>query len=464
MRYQLSILLAILLYVPLAAHTQAVQVLRIEIQGIAKTKEVTVLRELDFTAGDTLTQTTLTERFERNRDNLLNTALFTDVEINISEWNTEAQQITVLISVKEAWYLYIVPILELADRNFNVWVQEHNAAFNRVNLGVRIIHINLSGSRDRLKFKAQFGYTKKFEAKYQVPYFNREKTLGGHIKATWSANKEVVYLNQGNKEVFYRDENNDVLRRFQIQAGLQFRPNLYFTQDVELSFYNNWINGQIALDNNPDFFLQSKSIQNYFSLRYRAILDKRDLQLLPTQGPRVGVEILKEGMGLGDINTLSIAPLGEYNFALSGRLSAGVLAKCRYGIIRSQPPFHNYLGLGYGGDLIRGYELYVLNGLDYIYAKTGIKMRVAEARINWKRKLPKAFRDMDIQLFVSANFDAGYVNDPFYAEGNPYVNKTIYGGGPAMSLMLYHTFVFHFEYNFNDAGENGLFLRTMTSF
>jgi outer membrane protein assembly factor BamA len=456
--------MALLWLTPALALGQSLEVLRIDLEGLVKTKDVTVLRELNFTSGDTLSLSDITNRFDRNRDNLLNTALFTDVEINITEWNTNTQQVVVSITVKEAWYLYIIPIAELADRNINVWIQEHAAAFNRVNIGVRLIHINMTGVRDRLKFKAQFGYTKRFETKYELPYFNREKTLGGFMKASWSANKEVVYLNQGNKELFYKDDDKDVLRRFQAQAAIKFRPNLYFTHEALLGFDRNWTAEQIAEDNNPDFFLKGRTRQNFLSLRYVAEYDKRDLQLLPTSGPRIGLELLKQGLGIGDINTLYVSPYGEYYIPLSPKLTLGAQAKVHVGLIRTKPPFYNYVGLGYGSDYVRGYEIYVINGLDYYLAKAGIKIKMAETRLDWKRKLPKAFRVMSIQLFVTTNIDIGYVTDPFYSEGNPLVNRTIYGGGPGLTIMLYNTFAFHMEYNFNDLGENGIFLQTRTSF
>jgi outer membrane protein assembly factor BamA len=322
----------------------------------------------------------------------------------------------------------------------------------------------MTGVRDRLKFKAQLGYTKKFETKYELPYFNREKSLGSFMKVSWSGNKEVVYLNQDNKELFYKDEDKDVLRRFQAQAGVTFRPSLYFSQEALISFDRNWITEQIAEDDNPNFFLEGRNIQNFLSLRYIAEYDKRDLQLLPTNGPRIGIEVLKQGLGLGDINTLYASPYGEYYIPLSPKLSVGAQAKARVGLIRNRPPFYNYVGLGYGSDFVRGYEIYVINGMDFYLAKTGIKMRLAEARFDWRRKLPKAFRMMSIQLFATSNFDIGYVRDPFYSHGNPLVNRTLYGGGPGITLILYNTFAYHLEYNFNDLGESGLFLQTRTSF
>ena len=448
------------------ARAQTVQISGIEITGNDRTKELTILRELDFAPGDTISQAQLSLRLERSRTNLLNTALFTAVEMNVSEWDTDQHKITVSVTVKEAWYLYILPIFDLADRNINVWITEHNAAFNRTNIGLRVIHINLTGVRDRLKAKAQLGYTRKLQFDYKLPYFNKQKSLGLLVKTGWSANREIVYRIQDNKEQFYRDpQDKDVFGNVLVQAGLQYRPNLYFSQELELSYQFNKVAQQIAEDDNPDFFLDGRTRQEFISLKYKAIYDTRNLRLFSTKGLLLSAEVLKEGVGIfGDLNNLSILPHVEYDFPVAKRISVGLVGEFKYSLIRDQQPFWNYRGLGYQQSFVRGYELYVINGLDYVLGKVNTKVLVAQTQINWKKKLPKAFREMSLQLFGTLNYDIGYVKDPFYSEGNPLVNRTLSGGGPGLSLILYYNFAISLEYNFNNRGENGLFLQTKTSF
>jgi outer membrane protein assembly factor BamA len=441
------------------------EVTQIDIRGNQQTRETTILRELDFKVGDSILQAHLPGRFERNKNNLLNTALFTEAELNIAEWNVATGQIIVTVDVKEAWYIYVVPIVELADRNFNVWVQEHDAEFSRLNLGIRAIHINLSGIRDRLKVKGQVGYTRKFETEYQLPYFNRDKTLGLHLNLFMTANREVAYLSEGNKEVYYRDDNSDVFKRLRVQAGVQFRPNLYFQHEFEASYHRNRIAHQIAVDNNPDFFLKQRTKQEFIGLRYKAEYDKRNLKLFPTQGFLLSAEIMKDGIGLfDDINNLSLTSTAEYYLPVSNTVNLGFLARGEVGLIREKQPFWNYLALGSGRDYLRGYELYVINGLDYAYEKSSLRIRLLDTGINWGRRMPRHFREMPVQIYTTLNLDVGYVNDPFYDHGNPLVNRFIFGWGPGVSLLLFHMFAIHVEYNVNDLGENGLFLHSKTSF
>ena len=447
------------------ATAAALEVSRIEVSGHKRTKEFTILRELDFAVGDTIAIHELSRRLERNRSNLLNTALFTEVEVNIKNWDHSARRIVVSVVVREALYIYVIPIIELADRNFNVWWQEHNRAFNRLNLGVSVQHINFTGVKDRLKAKGHLGYTQKFEADYVLPHFDRGKSIGLLVNVFWSSNKEVAYRTQEDKQLFYKDDHTPVFERLRFTAGLRYRPNLYTTHVIEASFHSNRIDPRIAHDNNPDFFLNQKSRQNYFSLRYKGVYDGGDLQLFPMKGWLGGIEIIKEGLGPDDdMNALSMLPFIEYHVPLSQGISLSVATKVQYGLIRKKQPFWNYQGLGYGREYIRGYELYVVNGLDYIYGKGSLKARILDSQINWKRIMPRVFREMPYQLYLTMNYDIGYVNDPFYAEGNNLINRSISGGGPGLVVLLYYTFGLHLEYNFNQLGESGVFLHSKTAF
>ena len=68
---------------------KSVLVRSIDVNGNKKTKTALILRELDFGQGDSLAITDLTDRLQANERLLMNTGLFNQVQINISNWNTE---------------------------------------------------------------------------------------------------------------------------------------------------------------------------------------------------------------------------------------------------------------------------------------------------------------------------------------------------------------------------------------
>ena len=172
--YRIFILFIGSIFIPDTLLGQTVTVKTIEIYGLKRTKEHIVHRELTFQTGDSLDQMTLGDIFERNRHNLLNLGIFNEVEFNIREWDTEKDEIDIVIEFTESWYIYAVPVFEIADRNFNVWWTTYNHAFNRLNIGARLDWLNFSGRNDKLKAKWQIGYTPKQEIEYRFPYFNKK--------------------------------------------------------------------------------------------------------------------------------------------------------------------------------------------------------------------------------------------------------------------------------------------------
>src|SRR5690242_19561559 len=183
---------------------QSVKVTSIQVTGLKRTKEKIVLRELTFAVGDSILQNDLGPTMEKNRNNLLNLGIFNDVLVNVSEWNTELDEIEIIIDVKESWYVYLLPITDIADRNFNVWWNTHHHELDRLNLGAQLDFLNFSGHNDKFKAKLQFGYTPKQEIEYRFPYFNKSQSLGLTVGVLHSQNKEVNYQTINNKEEFIK--------------------------------------------------------------------------------------------------------------------------------------------------------------------------------------------------------------------------------------------------------------------
>eukprot|EP01036_Dinobryon_divergens_P058664 gene58664-78264_t len=69
--------------------------------------------------------------------------LFNTVEMQIAPPDS-AGLTHITIYLKERWYLFVIPIVEIADRNFNQWWLAENK-LSRLNYGVRIRRSNLRG-------------------------------------------------------------------------------------------------------------------------------------------------------------------------------------------------------------------------------------------------------------------------------------------------------------------------------
>lgn len=458
------VLLPVVAATQIAADVQAfVRIDTIILEGNRKTRSAFILRELEFSAGDTLALATLAETLERNRLRVMNTSLFSSSAVSL-ETLEPGNRLAVRFQLVETWYIYPIPVFELADRNFNVWWTEFNRSLKRVNYGVSWTHLNLSGWADVLKINLNFGYTNRYEAVYERPWFNRRQTLGFRVAVGLNRAHEVAYLTQGNKQIF--SVNPDIWQRERLYANLTFnwRPGLFDNHSLALEYHRNQVSDSIATEVNPAYFLQGKTRQQHFSLVYRFVSDRRDIRPYPLRGWLGAVEIRQNGLLPSDDLHLFRAS-GELRryFLFTPRLSLETIAKVRVSFPRRAPPFFNNQALGYGNDLVRGYEFFVMDGLDYGLFRSSFHIGIFDRSINLGRLMPvQAFRVMPFKVYLSLNNDLGYANDPFYSAGNPLNNRLLHGYGIGLDVVAYYNMVAKFEWSWKGVGGGGFYLNINT--
>jgi len=438
------------------------------IDGNKKTKDKIILRELDIDLGDTLYTEDLGQRILENEKRILNTGLFTNVKINIKDWDERTKEARAEISLVENWYIYPAPIFELADRNFNVWWNEQNRSLDRINYGARVTHINLTGHRDKFKMTLQRGYTKKYELDYNYPYLDAAQTLGIRFNLFYSENTEMGYETIGNKTIFYRDDANDriLLSRLRLNVRLQYRPSLYQHHNFNIEFHRNDIDDFIATELNPDYFLNGLNRIRFFRLNYEYRYDKRVFFLYPQGGYQFGLNIDKSGLGVfKEFNLFSGYVFGEIYHKPFERLIIAQSVKAKANFTRDKVAFANNTGLGYGADIIGGYELYVIDGTDYFLTQSSFRFVAIDKVINLGKTMPvPAFKPLSLKMYLTFNFDTGYVNEPTYKATNTLNNRWIYGYGPGLDIILYNNWLFQIEYSFNQLGDKGVYIHNSISF
>lgn len=436
----------------------------IQLEGNKRTKAHIIYRELDLSLGDTVWLAEMADRFEFNRLRILSTGLFSHAQLNVRDWNTEKHTAAIQITLQENWYLYPSPIFDLADRSFAVWWREQGRDWGRVNYGLRLTHLNLTGNHDRLKFKLQFGYTRKYEAKYRYRYL-KQGGWGLETKILFAESKEIGYATLGNKTLFHRGLDDRVMRqRFQAGVGLLNRPNRYFTQSIRLDLHSNWIDADIAQELNPAYFGEGRQGSRMLALDYHVELNKKDYAIYPQRGYALLGQVKKEGVGIfGDVNLLSVRAGAEL-YASRGRWIVGTRCRAKANLTRGAIPFANNTGLGYGKDLVRGYELYVIDGSHYGLARSHLSVKIWDQLLDNTLLPIRQFKKMDVKAYLRWTLDLGYVNEPSYAAGNPLANEVLLGYGPALDVVLFNLLLVKFEYNINRHGESGFFIKTGSSF
>jgi outer membrane protein assembly factor BamA len=460
------ILIAGLLFLFECAFGQTVTVKSITIHGLKRTKASIVYRELTFKEGDSIPQADLGPVLERSRNNLLNMGIFNEAIVNISEWDTKAEVVDISIEVKESWYIYAMPILELADRNFNVWWTTYNHAFNRLNLGARLDWLNFTGRNDRIKAKIQFGYTPKQELDYRFPYLNKRQSLSISTGFNHSINKEISYITEDNREQFVQLDERVLQERWQGNIRAFYRPSLLIKYELALGYQYLKIDEDIVKEYNPVYFSNGDSTHSVFSLRGVFEYDDRDIKLFPARGIKAAIEFEKIGLTKGADENLLISFLTlEVNIPTGRRFQHRFSSITKYSFSRSRPSQIYYRGLGSGVKYVTGYELYIVDGLDFTLGKYQFAYKLVEKQMDLGDVMPiDQFRKANYAIYLSLLAETGYSNDPYLGETNPLANEWLYGFGGAATLMLYNNFLFQFSYSVNHLGEAGFFIHNRTSF
>jgi outer membrane protein assembly factor BamA len=206
--------------------------------------------------------------------------LFVTVDVVTKE--VGSHQIDIEVNVKERWYVFAFPVFELADRNFNEWWYERGRSFRRTLYGARLSYKNVTGNADRINAIFEFGFTRRTQILYSLPYIDKAQKTGISFSASYQTNKEVAYRSKLDKLVYSRSE--DLMRdRFFANVILTRRNQFYNFHRLELRYVRNSIADTVARLN-PDYFLNGQTRQRYFLLSYLFTHDRRDAVSYPLRG------------------------------------------------------------------------------------------------------------------------------------------------------------------------------------
>jgi len=439
---------------------QDVYIDSIIVLGNAKTRERIILREMDLQPGDQIAIADLTATLQQSERYLMNTGMFTRANIRFKDWEGGVNKIQLVVEVEESWYLFPVPLFELADRNFNVWWVEQRRSFQRVNYGMDFTSLNFTGRMDRLKIGAKFGYTRSFNLRYLLPYINKKQTIGLLVNMKYSQNREVNYATIQNKQEFFRDDENFLYSRFFSELAFSYRPAIKIFHNFGITYHKNEVDDLIANELNPDFFLNQKEAQQYFSARYSFIYDNRDIRAYATNGNYLSFSLEKDGLGLfSDRDGLTVYTLFDKYVSFSPKWKMALRTGAKVSLKRTQQPYNDNRALGFGQYTLHGYEYYIVDGLDVGVIRSSLRYKLFDKKFDLGRMIPvKAYRQMPLKLYLSLNNDVGYVNDPYDPGQNFLNNRLLWGGGIGLDFIVFYDKVFRFEYSFNDLKEGGLFL------
>lgn len=435
----------------------------IEFKGNKVTIDKILLREITYRTGDTLSLQEFRKRSTLSEENLMNTSLFNFATISSSLIsNGGIQHYIVNVEVTERWYIWPLPIFELAERNFNAWWETKDLSM--INYGMFLDWKNFRGRKETLKILLQFGYDEKLGFSYSVPYIDKRQTVGLSFGFNQTKNHEVSYTTENNQ--VERIKLPDSYAQISYHAFLAFshRRNIYQTHNIEAS-YNDKSFADTVFAMNPDFYLGGTQRAQFFKLSYYFKNDKRDYKSYPLKGSYWDILVEKQGFGLFEESNINLM-VAKTNIRKFWKLhnkwffAAGFTGRIAND---NRHPYFLSTGLGYGRDYVRGYEFYVIDGQNYALLKTDLKFAIIPQRVSHIKIIPTdKFNKIPWAVYLSLYSDFAYAPGD-QLNGNTLQNESLIGYGVGLNLVTYYDMVFRMEYSFNKLGESGFFIHFMAS-
>ncbi|MER3497525.1 MAG: hypothetical protein C4308_02225 [Chitinophagaceae bacterium] len=436
-----------------ALPTSAPFVIRnIVITGNKKTKPSIILREVPFREGDKLPLQQLVTKFETARKQLMNTSLFHDVVVALK--SLEGYNVDILVEVKERWYLFPVPYFKMVDRNINQWLVQHNASFDRVNYGLKMIYNNSTGHNDKMNMWLVSGYTRQVAMNYDRPFFDKKMKWGGKLGFTLGKNREVNYNTINNKEVFLKDSSHYIRSYFTANVELNYRPAIKTKHKFGFTYVAERVEDTIV-KLNPKYFTNSRNTIRFPMLYYTMVYKDVDFIPYPLKGFEGMVTVAKKGFNK-DVNVWEISTIGGHYWEIFPKTYFAVNA---FGTVKLpfHQPFFNTRLMGYGDFGMQGYEYYVIDGV----AGGAVKTTFSRELFGFYIPLPKTkYQTTDripFRIYGKIFGNTGYVYNEEPGT-NSLTNRMLYSGGLGIDIVTFYDIVLKLEWSFNQLGQNGLYL------
>jgi outer membrane protein assembly factor BamA len=421
----------------------------IVIEGNKKTKDKILLRELPFAVDQDYPLHVLIGKFNEARQQLLNTTLFESV--NVALKTTEGDAATVLVTVKERWYFFPEPVVDVVDESLQEWSKKMD--FNRINYGIKLKHKNISGLNDKLYLNLINGYTKGASLRYEgLPLDYNLKWSAGFSFST-GKNRDISYNTIQNKQVAFNGGNNFVYSYTHTSASISYRPAIKTRHTLGLSYHTEKFMDTITSLNKN--FMNNNSRVSYPELFYQ--FQYRDLNFIPYPTKGYAADILFQKKGLNDpLNvwqlTARTAAFKEFNSKYFMHLSVTGVIKLPFDQPWSQKQF-----VGHNSMYLQGYEDYVIDGVAGGFAKASFNRSLINKNVHIPSKRFACINDIPVKVYGKIFGNSGYVYNKLPGN-NTLNNRLLYSGGFGIDIVLFYDVTFRFEYSINHLGQNGLYL------
>jgi len=437
---------------------------RILIIGNKITREQIISRELSLKPGDTISSKRIENVLLLDQSKIYKLRLFNTVSVQWLELVKD--QADLLIEVNERWYTFPVPVFELSDRNFNEWWQNYNHDLSRVNYGLRLYQYNFRGRNETLRFTAQFGFTRKFELSYRIPYIDKQQRHGLIFDFNYDEPKNLAYMTKDHKLEFLEERNTLKLSRG-FGVSYTFRRSFYETHLFSFNYQNNHVDDTVAYLN-PNYYKDGALRQQFSSITYSFNSEHRDVIAYPLKGYRLTAFVQRTGLVLdSDVQQL------EINLTYSKYLDLGhdyYLSNFTslYFSTPQDQPYSFFSALGYRKQFVKGYEVYVIEGPKFFLNKTTVRKKIFSRTWQVDGMPFEQFRYFPLSIYLKGYFDLGYVeNYPYYESrqlNTSLSDRMLIGTGAGLDFVTAYDAVIRMEYTFTREKTSGFFFHLKKEF
>ncbi len=405
----------------------------ITITGNEKTEEFIILRELNFSVGDTLSKV---QSFY-NRERVYSLGIFNHVYFIPTI--VESKRI-LTIKVEESWYFYPIPLLDARD-----------GALKKLTYGIFLQMMNFRGRNEDLTATIRVGYDPLFSLGYYNPNTIGNENIFVGVRVGYSdiSNRSQIaeYLYGKSFSQKFLSANLTVGKRFGLFDRFYINTGYNY---IETPFYIPGIN---ASDNRID---------NLVELGFGFEHDTRDLIQFPTDGIFSSFTYVQRGLGLDNINY----GIARIDFREYRELFENLISKWRFTsrfTIGNGVPYYDYSRLD-GGQKIRGHYNEKYEGNDYYLGSTEFYYPIIKELnidLTFVPIIPDALLSYRVGFYTQIFAETGLArlrDEPFA------INKFNSGYGFGITLLILPYQVLRVEAAFNEKMKSELIIELGISF
>ena len=396
--------------VPSYAQTDTIcLVSNINIIGNKKTKPKTILCELEFEPGDTISKSRLPQLLEKSTTNLKKTSIFNYVtityELEDDSLNTGLINTDININVEECWYTWPMFDISPHNGNLNEWFAHPDLDLIDYHIGVK--RYNFRGRRESISILFKRGFNNITQIGYENIAIDRKRK---HLLSLYASvqKQNNVMINTENDKALYRDfeGTKKAYDGYEYNLYYKHRPSIDMSNTFSVGYMTAHIRDSVAIVN-PYFLGDGRTRISGVILTYTFRLDKRNSSYYPLKGSLINATIKKYGLfdNSIDVATVNIDMRKYFQIASRQYFAAQV-----YGSISDKSiPFHLMEAIGFKPHIVPGYEHNMIKGASLGYIKTSYKFELIRPRIFQIKWLPlKKFNKIHYAVYINAFANAGY--------------------------------------------------------